>query len=241
MKKPICVALEGETIEALDERAKVEDRSRSWLVERLVRAGLQATVPDVYHEKVVNREHLFGPGVERWKVPGSPERYPHRIVNDEEQEAAAIADGYRANGVVQAPVAREVPENYSGPQYPKFVASHGKIVNSEAEELALMSDAERAVAEAERAVAEAERAKRMPVLADFSGDADRYGQALAAWLLAQANMSRTPAYTPAQALSMAKISESRWQALISQGYLFEADKCSPDAITRAVAARDAAV
>ena len=42
-KKPICVALEGETIEALDERAKVEDRSRSWLVERLVRAGLQAT------------------------------------------------------------------------------------------------------------------------------------------------------------------------------------------------------
>jgi hypothetical protein len=72
----------------------------------------QEAVPPEYHEKVVNREHLFGPGIERYMVPGSPERYPHRIVHDEEPEAAAIADGYRAPGVTHAPVAREVPDNF---------------------------------------------------------------------------------------------------------------------------------
>ena len=91
----------------------------------------------------------------------------------------------------------------------------------------------------QRAIAEAERAKRMPVLADFSADDDRYGQALVAWTLAQqANSSKAPAYTPAQARSMAKISESRWLALISSGWLNEADRLNPDCIARAVAARD---
>jgi hypothetical protein len=53
-----------------------------------------------------------------------------------------------------------------------------------------------------------------------------------------AQAKTTPAYTPAQVRSMAKISESRWLSLISSGWLNEADKLSPDCIVRAVAARD---
>jgi hypothetical protein len=162
-------------------------------------------------------------------TPGVSEQYPPVIVNSDAEVAAAVAQGYVAPVWNEAAAKAaynppQVPENYSVSQYPKYIAAHDKVVSSFAEE---------------RAAREAERAKRMPTLAECGGDADKYGQALAAWLLAQAKPA-APAYTPAQARAAADVSESRVTALIAGGWLAEVDKCIPDSIIKAMAARDAA-
>ena len=81
-------------------------------------------------------------------TPAIPEKWPPRIVNNEAEEAAAVAEGYRAApGGVQAPVVEDaLPHGYKPAPFPKWIAAHNRAVNSFEEELALMSPEERAAA-----------------------------------------------------------------------------------------------
>jgi predicted transcriptional regulator len=46
MKQAICLTLTPDVRQALDELAKREERSRSWVAERVLRAGLTARAHD---------------------------------------------------------------------------------------------------------------------------------------------------------------------------------------------------
>jgi hypothetical protein len=135
------------------------------------RAETVVTEPPINSLELPTNEFVYTPAI--------PEKWPPRIVNNEAEEAAAVAEGYRAApGGVQAPVEEDsTPHGYKPAPFPKWIAAHNRAVNSFEEELALMSPEE-------RAAAEAERAKRKPVLTDFN-DVERYTQAVVAWTMAQ--------------------------------------------------------
>jgi hypothetical protein len=71
-------------------------------------------------------------------TPGSPEKYPPVIVNNDAEVEAAVALGYTAPPVQVASTPSEVPRNYTASQYPKWIASHNRVVADAIEEARLL-------------------------------------------------------------------------------------------------------